>query len=186
METHCYEESYSFYLYGGGVIMTKISLRKQIRLANYDYSQSGYYFVTVCTHNRQNILCDIVVEGLCALQKIELTELGLQIEKALVNLPSIFPYASIDQYCIMPNHIHCIIVMQNEGGSGNLPLQEVIGRFKSYTTYTYNKNHKTKGNILWQRSFYDHIIRNERELGEIRRYIQENPLKWNEDKYYTE
>ena len=158
--------------------------RKIMRLKDYDYSQPGYYFVTICTHDRQNILGNIVGEGLRALPMIELTDLGQYVEEAVIHLPKIFPQVLIDQYCIMPNHIHGVLILQNAGGHGNPPLHGIIGRFKSYTTYVYNKNQKNKP--LWQRSFYDHIIRNQKELDEIRKYIQENPMKWYEDKYYTE
>ena len=88
----------------------------------------------------------------------------------------------------MPNHIHFIIILKNSqlGGRGNPPLHRIVGQFKSYTNKIYNDLNKTKKLILWQRNYYEHIIRNEREYQEIFEYIQINPLKWKEDKYYLQ
>lgn len=174
---------------------------KNIRLKSYDYSQSGYYFVTVCTNNRNNMLCDIVmvdlcdsvvsslsdtvVAGLCACPDVVLTNIGSQVKTSILNIPILYKGVSIDQYVIMPNHIHIIVALSQESRHGSLPLQDVIGRLKSFTTYKYNQLNKKNGLILWQRNFYEHVIRNEQALDEIREYIINNPLKWYEDKYYT-
>ena len=83
----------------------------------------------------------------------------------------------IDKYVIMPNHIHLIILMDNTGGHGNPPLQKIIGELKSYSTYNFGKE-------FWQRSFHDHIIRNENDYLKIWEYINNNPIKWNLDCYY--
>ena len=181
--------------------MDNLHHRKQLRLKNYNYSQSGYYFVTICTHDRQNLLrniagcgsqCPSVLDlNTAPLANMELTEIGMQIENSILNIPSLFACANIDQYIIMPNHLHIIIVINGKGGHlsdtgghGNPPLQDIIGRFKSFTTYEYNKIYKTNGNIIWQRDFYEHIIRNEYELQQIREYISNNLAKWLEDEYY--
>jgi putative transposase len=92
----------------------------------------------------------------------------------------------IDEYIIMPNHIHAIVVINRAVGHGDPTLQDIIGRLKSFTTYEYNKINGTNGLLLWQRSFYEHIIRNEQDLHEIREYIHNNALKWNQDKYYID
>ena len=150
--------------------------RKKIRLENFDYSTEGYYFITICTANKKKILGTVVGEGLCALPKIVFTDIGINVEKALLFINNKYN-AKIDKYVIMPNHIHFIIKMA--GGHGDPPLQSIIGYFKSYTTKLY------KG-ILWQRSFYDHIIRDENDYLKIWNYIDTNPAKWAEDKYYVE
>ena len=144
--------------------------RKQIGLENFDYSSPGAYFITICTHNRECILSDIVGEGLCALPKIKLTDIGKTIENALKHIGQQYGNIWVDRYVIMPDHIHMIIIKQT-GGHGDPPLQvcDVIGRFKSFTTHQY-------GHTLWQRSFYDHIIRNEKEYLKICDYIENNPL----------
>lgn len=91
---------------------------------------------------------------------------------------------TIEKYIIMPNHIHMAILLQS-GGLGNPPLQDIVGRMKSYTTKRYNQILHTENKALWQRSFYDHIIRDENEYLKVWQYIDTNPLKWQEDQYYT-
>lgn len=161
--------------------------RKDIRLKHYDYSQTGYYFVTICTEEKKHLLCDIVESvgvGFHADPKIRLTSIGEAIEESLNKLSEIFNGIQIDEYIIMPNHIHFIVIL--EGGNGNPPLQDVVGRMKSFTTNQYNKLKGTKYLTLWQRNYYEHVIRNNKELLEIREYIVNNPVKWKLDKYYSE
>ena len=163
--------------------------RKPTRLKNYDYSANGYYFITICTAKKQKILCDIVGEGLCALPKTNLTKIGKCIDDALKYINENYD-AKILKYAIMPNHIHFIIkttgghgdppqkMKATTGGHGDPPLQDIIGRMKSFTTKQY-------GETLWQRSFYDHIIRDEKDYLRIWEYIDTNPQKWTEDKYFA-
>ena len=158
----------------------KLPNRKPTRLRNYDYSSEGAYFITICTHNKQKILCDIVGEGLCALPSIRLTEIGKIVERAIEYIDNNYEGVSVDKFVIMPNHIHLIIKNQT-GGHGDPPLQvyDIIGRFKSFTDSKYN-------NKLWQRSFHDHIIRDEKDYLKIWNYIDTNPLKWADDCFYTQ
>ncbi len=154
--------------------------RKSPRLKDYDYSQNGYYFVTICTHKKQKILCKIVGEGLCALPKITLSEIGKITDKAITFINQNYETLSVDKYVIMPNHLHLIIKIDKQmGGHGDPPLQNVIGYLKSFTTHKYGKT-------LWQRSFHDHIIRDEKDYLKIWNYIDTNPQKWGEDCFYTE
>ena len=154
--------------------------RKPTRLKNYDYSQNGYYFVTICTHKKQKILCDIVGEGLCALPQIKLTTIGNIVKESIKYIEKSYNNITIEKYIIMPNHIH-IIVAQQSGGHGDPPLQvyDIIGRFKSFTDSKYD-------GTLWQRSFHDHIIRGEKDYLKIWNYIDTNPQKWNEDCFYIQ
>ena len=108
--------------------------RKPTRLKNYDYSGNGAYFVTICTHNRKCILSDIVGEGLCTLPKNTLTPIGKEIEKSIQYIDENYEGVIIDKYVIMPNHIHLIVILNNSGGHGNPPLQNIIGNMKSFTT----------------------------------------------------
>ena len=113
----------------------------------------------------------------CVRPQIKLTNLGEQIEKSILKINNI--NTNVDEYIIMPNHIHMII--QITGGHGGPPLQKIIQCFKSATTnkyFVYNK-----GN-LWQRNYYEHVIRNEKEYYLIKQYIKDNPLNWKKDKYY--
>ena len=152
--------------------------RKPTRLKGYDYNSSGYYFITVCTYQKQNILCDIVGEGLCTLPKIRLTEIGATINEAISFINMRYTYTKVDKYVIMPNHIHLIVKIENPaGGHRDPPLQNVIGQLKSYTTNKYC-------NKLWQRSFHDHIIRDQTDYLKIWNYIDTNPQKWKEDCFY--
>lgn len=182
--------------------MDKLPRRKNTRLKNYDYSQAGCYFITICTNNRSKVLSNIVGGGFHAAPRTELTLIGKEVVKTIdyiedQNLNIIF-----DKYIIMPNHIHLLIKLHNEqlGGHGlqgtpelipteyikvgNPPLHKIVGQLKSYTNKKYNEINKTKKLILWQRNYYDHIIRNEEEYQEIWRYIETNPIKWEEDEYY--
>ena len=154
--------------------------RKPTRLKNYDYSSEGTYFITICTHNKQKILSDIVGEGLCALPSVKLTSIGKIVKKSIQYINNNYDNVWVEKYVIMPNHIHLIIQMQT-GGHGDPPLQvyDIIGRFKSFTDSKYN-------GTLWQRSFHDHIIRNENDYKEIWDYIDTNPFKWLEDCFYIE
>ena len=154
--------------------------RMSTRLKDYDYSQSGYYFVTICTKDKKKLLCEIVGEGLCALPKTNLTDIGKITDNAIHFVNQKYDRITVDKYVIMPNHIHLIIKIEKQtGGLKGPPLQHVIGRLKSFTTYKYGKT-------LWQRSFHDHIIRGERDYLKIWNYIDINPQRWSEDCFYTE
>ena len=156
--------------------------RRHLRLNNYDYSNNGAYFITVCTQGRRNILSRIIVgEGFHPLPIVELTKIGIEIENTINFINDNYRNVFIEKYVIMPNHIHLILYLgyENLGGHGNPPLQKIVGQLKSFTTKKYGK-------ILWQRSYYDHIIRNENEYAEIWSYIDSNPSKWLEDEYFNE
>ena len=126
--------------------------RKRTRLENFDYSTPGAYFITICTKDRKCILGKIVGEGLRALPEITLSYIGKETEKTIQYINDNYVGVIVDKYVIMPNHIHLIVILNDSGGRGNPPLQNVIGQLKSYTTNKYN-------GTLWQRSYHDHIIR---------------------------
>ena len=156
--------------------------RKKIRLQSELYSQPGVYFITICTKNRAKILSEIhiVGEGLCALPHIELTDAGAMVEQSIHYIDRTISGFSVDRYVIMPNHIHLLVTLSpipETGGHRGPPLQKIIGQFKSYTTHGY-------GNVLWQRAYYDHIVRNQADYDDIYHYIEENPLKWELDELY--
>ncbi len=153
--------------------------RKPTRLNGYDYSTPGAYFVTICTHEKDCILSNIIGEGLRALPKNILTPIGSEIRKSIQYINDNFVGVSIDKYAIMPNHIHMIVILEDTGGDGTPPLQSVIGQLKSYTTQKH-------GHTLWQRSFHDHIIRGEKDYRERWEYIDTNPLKWESDCFYND
>ncbi|MBQ8003248.1 MAG: transposase [Clostridia bacterium] len=151
--------------------------RKRTRLKDFDYSKDGYYFVTVCTKERKEILGEIIVgEGLCALPKNKLTPIGECIEESIRFIDKNYNGVKVDKYVIMPNHIHMIIALT--GGHGNPPLQNIVGQMKSYV------GSKFSGEIF-QRSFHDHIIRNEQDYQKIWEYIDTNVAKWEDDCFHN-
>ncbi len=171
--------------------------RKLTRLKGYDYSQSGAYFVTVCAHNRQNLFGGI--EG----GKIILNEYGNIVNHCWREIPAHFPHVELDEFVIMPNHVHGVIIINSVGANDYSPLQipiysikqsfaspknmcgtsktigSVIRGFKIGVTKWFRQN--TDHYTVWQRNYYEHIIRNDTELNRIRQYIIENPLKWDMD-----
>ena len=154
--------------------------RKTTRIKDYDYSAPGKYFITVCTKDKKQILSKIIVgEGFHALPQNNLTLIGTEVEKSIQYINENYVGANIEKYVIMPNHIHLIVVLDNTGGRGNPPLQNIIGQLKSYTT-------KKFGNVLWQRSYHDHIIRGEKDYQKIWEYIDTNVIKWENDCFYND
>jgi len=163
-----------------------IKNRQSIRLKNYDYSQNGLYFVTICTENRKCLFGNIF-NG-----KMVLNDVGNMIEKLWNKIPDRFNTMQLDVFQIMPNHVHMIfrIVV----GAGFMPARikrattgvaptigNIIGTFKSLTTHEYITGVKYNGwepfnKRLWQRNYYEHIIRTENDLNKIREYIKLNPL----------
>ena len=173
-----------------GKKVTKLPYRKSIRLKNYDYSSNGYYFVTICTQNREKLFGEIVGATLCGRPN----NTDKLIVKWLLELENKFKGVKIDEYIVMPNHIHFIIKRTGDhigstGAHTGSPLRDIIGWFKTMTTNEYIAGVKDgrfmpfKGR-LWQRNYYEHIIRNYDDYINIADYIQNNPLKWEEDKLY--
>jgi len=160
--------------------------RRSIRLKRYDYSSAGYYFVTMCSKNKQDIFSDIVVgvdvsvyPGFAVDEyEIKLTEIGEIVEHYLLEINNYYSNVHLDQYCIMPNHVHAIIVINDEakeGGQGRPPLPKIIQGIKSMAA---RNCYKFGFRTIWQRNYYEHIIRNERSYEKVSRYIQANPAKW--------
>lgn len=139
--------------------------RKNIRLKNYDYSQKGYYFITICTKDRIKILSQIINE------QCKLSDIGKIAEKYIITIEEKYN-VRISEYIIMPNHIHMIIIKDDE----EVSISRIIQQYKG----TVSKKAKCK---IWQKSFYEHIIRNEKEHYKIIEYIINNPIKWDEDEY---
>lgn len=159
--------------------------RKPTRLKDYDYSSNGAYFITICTHNRKNLFSKIVGQGLAPAED-ELYPFGKIAVQELWNLEKRYKTVKIDKYVIMPNHIHAIITIENKtaGASPCPTLSDVVCTFKSITT---RKCHMLDANIkIWQTSFHDHIIRDEKDYLKIWNYIDTNPQKWSDDCFYIE
>ncbi|MBR2040984.1 MAG: transposase [Oscillospiraceae bacterium] len=166
--------------------IAELPKRKHPRLGYYDYSQSGYYHVTICTDKRKPIL-STVGRGLApAANKVELSDIGKFAEEQLLALEKEYPFVKIDRYVIMPNHIHIVfaLVGKTAGASPRPTLSDIICAYKSRTTRLCNKIHQTPGRKIFQTSFYDEIIRSQAAYDEISEYVFENPMKWEEDELF--
>lgn len=144
-------------------------VRKNIRLPEYDYSAAGAYFLTLCVKDRNPILWEGRGE-LCSPGK--LSDVGKLVEEELRHLDSVYENVRLDKYCIMPDHIHMILFLEDNGGRTQFAptVSRVIKQFKGVVT-------KRLGFSLWQRSFYEHVIRNEQDYRETWAYIDGNPMK---------
>ena len=166
--------------------------RKSIRLNRWDYRTPAAYFVTICTHDRVPLF-GRVVDGEMVLNAFEEIVQGCWRE-----IPEHFPHVELDAFVVMPNHVHGIISIVDDVGAthasplpnGNAPrgpvpgsLGAIVGSFKSAVTKRINALRGTPGAPVGQRNYYEHIIRHERALDAIRRYIAANPLRWHLDRY---
>jgi putative transposase len=162
----------------------QIHCRRSIRLPGYDYSQPGAYFVTICTYNRElSLQADQVKEA---------------VRSVWLGLPPRFPRVVLDEFVIMPNHVHGIVLLaptpaaqdtaSGEGAangkgapSGAPRLGQVIRAFKSLAAIEANRILGSSGQPSWQRNYYEHVIRDDDELNTIRQYTHDNPRNWLDD-----
>jgi REP element-mobilizing transposase RayT len=161
--------------------------RKPTRLHGFNYANNGYYFVTICVKNRKAYFGNVVD------RQMILNQLGEIIESSWLDLINHYNNCLLDEYIIMPNHMHGIVVINNQCvGEGFKPsptdrkiysLFEIIRGFKTFSSRRMHELYTKE--FQWQRSFYDHIIRNETSLNSIRNYIRYNPYKWDIDEYNT-
>jgi len=166
--------------------------RRSIRLKDYDYTQSGAYFVTICTHQRECLLGEIDANG-----NMIRSPYGEIIEDEWFKTAIIRPYVELDAFVVMPNHIHGIILItsgepvgatqrvaptsidhHNPKGPKSKSLGAIVGSFKSTVSRRINELRETPGALVWQRDYYDVIIRNEAMLNARRHYIETNPARW--------
>ena len=165
--------------------------RKRLRLQNFDYNTPGAYFVTICTYKRRCTLSR-VVGAIHESPETRLTEYGLIVDNIINNVPKLFK-VSIDSYVIMPNHIHLVIVIIDSDELRAIresPLRgrSVVSKLVGYIKMNASKEiHNRFGNeVVWQRGFHDHIIRNCHDYEKISKYIYENPINWQNDCFYSE
>ena len=142
--------------------------RKNIRLPYYDYSREGVYFITICTEQKAKLLCNILAPRLEGdAPNVSLTPVGRVVDEMIQIIPG------IDKYVIMPNHIHMLIMNR----AGDSALSRKIQYFKSNVT-------RKLGKQIWQRNYYEYVIRAERDYLIRWKYIDDNPAKWASDEYY--
>lgn len=148
--------------------------RKKIRLVGYDYSSSGAYFITVCTGDKKPLLWKN------SNLDVGLSRCGETVKTAIESIEKHYEGVAVDKYCIMPNHIHLILTItaDESGRMISAPtVSTVVGSMKRWVS-------KELGVSVWQKSFYDCVIRGEKEYFEIWQYIDENPLNWISDELY--
>jgi REP element-mobilizing transposase RayT len=158
--------------------------RKRLRLAGYDYTERGLYFVTVCTEGKRCIFGQIR-EG-----RMRPGPLGRIVLEEWTRMAERSPWVHIHAFVLMPNHVHGSIGIGREEGDPDLEgvprpsLSRIVGAFKGESGRRINIARGTPGRTDWQRGFHDHIIRTERALDRIHDYIEDNPFRWSEDRYY--
>ena len=205
---------------------TNIHHRRSIRLQGYDYTQAGAYFITVCTQDRECLFGDVVTVGATprGCPTVVLNDAGRMVQTVWDEIPFHYPGMEINEFVVMPNHIHGIVVIvgatprgcpvltrgcpasipcgcpdpdvgtcgQAQGpaptaNTGPLSVGDIVHRFKTMTTKRYADGVKQSGwrsfpGRLWQRNYWEHIIRDEMELNRIREYIRNNPVQWESDR----
>ena len=154
--------------------------RRSMRLRGHDYSTPGAYFITACTQDRL-LLFGRVISG-----KMVRNRLGAVVEDCWAKLPDHYNNVSLDAFVLMPNHIHGVIIIESAppgvpASSTRRGIPEIVRAFKTFSARKINTVRGSPGISVWQRGFYDHAIRNERELDRVRTYIMDNPRKWSED-----
>jgi putative transposase len=159
--------------------VSSIRRRRSLRLQEYDYSQAGAYFVTICVQGRECLLGEIV-EG-----EMQLNNYGKIARDCWHDLPHHYVNIELDAFVVMSNHMHGIIVLVGAGlrpAPTNPPLSKIIRAFKSFSSRKINELRNTTGSPVWQRGYYEHIIRDDKSLNRIREYIVNNPLRWELDR----
>jgi len=159
--------------------------RRSIRLKGYDYAQEGIYFITICVLKRQCLFGD-VVDG-----TMRLNDCGQLASEAWLWLARQYPYVLLDEFVVMPNHLHGLLTLTDSSApsrsvDARKPLGQLIGAFKTVSTKRLNLLLGSSGSAIWQRDFYEHIIRHERALERIRTYIFDNPATWLQDELHPD
>ena len=175
--------------------------RKSIRLPSHDYSQTGAYFITVCTHQRTHLFGEIIDGNMI------LNEIGRILLKCWREIPEHFSMVRVDEFIIMPNHMHGIIVIDAVGAihesprytahpqraihesplqinivaRRNMIIPKLVGRFKMQAAKQINIFRNTPITPIWQRNYWERIIRTEQEMQLVRQYIRNNPVQWQHD-----
>ena len=170
--------------------------RRSIRLKDYDYSQSGAYFVTICLHNEKQHLFGEIADG-----EMQLSSYGRIIQECWDAIPMHFPTVELDAFVIMPNHLHGIILIVNDGTTHASPvpntrhsntrphgpkrgsLDAIVGSFKSAASKHINRLRDSPGAKIWHRNYYETVMRHERMLNARRQYIESNPANWEFDEH---
>ena len=150
--------------------MQKLPVRKKNRLQCYDYAEEGCYFITVCTHKKEKLFwLDNQPTKAPAL-----SEVGEEVCQCIRKICEIYPWITVDNYTVMPNHIHLLLQVQKNCG---VLISTVVGNLKREVSKKLNRS-------IWQKGFHDHVIRGEPDYREIWQYIENNPIRWSEDCFF--
>ena len=155
--------------------MDDLPRRHRTRLKAYDYAAAGVYFVTICVRDRRQLLGAVQGADVC------ISDIGMMVQHEWLALAERFPGIELIEHIVMPDHLHGIIGLGSSNPS--VALGGIVGAFKSRTTVEYLRRVRdhdgsvARGN-LWQRGYYDHVIRNDHSLRMIREYVRTNPLRW--------
>jgi putative transposase len=178
----------------------EIHHRRSIRLAGWDYSQPGAYFVTIVTHDRKSIFGRIDEVGAGSKPApfaMKLSPEGRIVWETWFDLPNHITNIELGEFILMPNHVHFIIWILGlrlaRAGAGlepaptgaQTPLPEIVRQFKTFSARRINEMHGTPGQPIWQRNYYEHIIRDDEDYDRIAEYILGNPLSWEHDDLFT-
>ena len=165
----------------------KLPSRKRNRLLNFDYSTEGAYFITICTQNRRECLCRIVGGDVPdAPPKTELSFCGKIVDKYIKQINAFYDCLTIDRYVIMPNHVHLILSVSGNGTSRTSSPTKQHSTVSRLVSALKRFSNKECGFPLWQRSYYDHVIRDVKDYNEIADYIETNPANWESDCMFVE
>ena len=162
------------------MIHIELPKRKQNRLTDYDYSTPNAYFITVCTAKRKNLFWKDAEAVIDRPDNVPLTDLGTIVRQSISEIPKHYSMISVDHFVVMPNHIHLLLQINTaiDGRSMIAPTISTVVRLMKGTVS------KQAGSSVWQKGFYDHVIRNDNDYRDIWNYIEGNPSKWAEDKLY--
>ena len=161
--------------------MNELPQRKPNRLRNYDYADNGTYFITICTAGKRCILSEIhAIMSFDQPYELRLSNEGIAVEESIKQIEKIYSNISVEKYVIMPNHIHMLLLVgiNADNRNGGPSIQTVIAQFKRSVSLKL-------GHSVWQKGFYDHVIRGRSDYEKHWSYIDANPVKWVEDQYYT-
>ena len=153
--------------------------RKQNRLTEYDYRTPNAYFITICTDNRKNLFWKDTGTNIDCPENVPLTKLGILARQSITEIPNHYPMMSVDHFVIMPNHVHLLLQIHSDSNGRSMidPTISTVVRLMNGTVS------KKAGFSVWQKGFYDHVIRNDNDYWDIWNYIEGNPGKWTEDKF---
>ena len=173
--------------------------RRSIRLKSYDYTSPGAYFVTVCAYRMQCLFATVEVGA------VKLSEVGRIVEEEWLRTAKVRQGVELDTFVVMPNHVHGILLIEGWASTGTTEwathrvaptrrsagpvagsVPAIVGQFKSAAARRINALRGTPWAHVWQRNYYEHVIRSEIELNRVREYIAGNPLLWSEDEYNPE